>query len=116
MAVWAGGPTGLLARLPRAEGQVGLEAENRADLLGLRRLVEGPGCVQVAVVGDGQAVHAEPLDLCDQLFDAVGTVEQRVFAVGVEMDESHNGGLLLPQLQLPPDPVQRHAASMQQHQ
>ena len=89
VAVRRRGPRRLLPRRPRPEGQVGLEAEDGPDLLRLGVLVEGPGRVHVAVVGDRQAVHAELLDVRDQLGDPVGPVEQRVFAVGVEMDERH---------------------------
>jgi hypothetical protein len=46
--------------------------------------------MHVAVIGDGQAVHAHPLHVPDQLLDTVGAVEQRVFAVGVEMGEGHD--------------------------
>ena len=98
MAVGRGRPARLLPRLARAEGEVGLEAEDRPDLLGLGLLVERPGRVHVAVVGDGQAVHAELLDVRDQLGNPVGPVEQGVFAVGVEMDERH--AYRLPVLQL----------------
>ena len=45
--------------------------------------------MHVAVVGDRQAVHAEPLDVIDELGDPVRAVEERVFAVGLEMDETH---------------------------
>ncbi len=43
--------------------------------------------MHVAVVGDGQAIHAQLLDVRHQLGDPVGPVEQGIFAVGVEMDE-----------------------------
>jgi hypothetical protein len=45
--------------------------------------------MHVAVVGDGQAVHTELLDVRDELRDPIGPVEQRVLAMGVEMDECH---------------------------
>ena len=89
VAVGRGRSRRLLPGGPGAEGQVRLEAEDRPDLLRLGVLVEGPRRVHVAVVGDGQAVHAELLDVRDELGDPVGPVEQRVFAVGVEMDEGH---------------------------
>ena len=72
--------------------------------------------MHVAVVGDGQAVHAELLDVRDQLGDAVGPVEQGVFAVGVEMDEGHNRRLTSRLCSSSARPVQRDAASLQQHQ
>ena len=48
---------------------------------------------QVAMVGHGEGVHPQPLDLAHQLRDAVRPVEQRVFGVQMEMDEGgrHEG-------------------------
>ena len=89
VAVGGGRVARLLARLARPEREVGLEAEDRPDLGRLGGVVERPGRVHVAVVGDGQAVHAELLDVRDEIGDPAGPVEQRVFAVGVEMDEGH---------------------------
>jgi hypothetical protein len=89
MAVRSRGPRGLLLFPPGAEGQIRLEAENRADALRLRLLVEAPGGVEISVIGDGQAVHAQLLDVLHQLGDPIGAVEQGVFAVGVEVNESH---------------------------
>src|SRR5262245_56352494 len=89
MAVVIGRVGRLLGRTPVAVSEIGLEAEDGSDLLGFGGLVEVPGPVHVAVVGDGQAVHAEPLDVLDELGDPVRAVEQRVFAVGMKMDEAH---------------------------
>ena len=91
VAVGGRRPGGLLPRLPRPEREVGLEAEDRPDPLDLGLLVEAPGGVHVAVVGDRQAVHAQPLDVGHQLGNPVGPVEERILAVGVEMDERHGG-------------------------
>ncbi len=91
MAVGGGRPARPLPRLPRAEREICFEPQDRADLLGLGLLVERPRRVHVAVVGDCQAVHAELLDVRDELGDPAGPVEQRVFAVGVEVDEGHSG-------------------------
>ena len=89
VAVGCRRPRGLLPSLPGPEGEIGLEPENRAYLLGASLLVEGPGCVQVAMVGNGQAVHAQFPDMRHELGEPVGTVQERIFAVGVEMDEGH---------------------------
>src|SRR5207247_22414 len=69
--------------------EVGLEAQNRTDLSRLRFGVERPGAVQVAVIGDGQRIHAERLHPIEQVGDAVGAVEERVLAVRVDMNERH---------------------------
>ena len=89
VAVEGGGAGRLLALAAGAEGEVRLEAEDGADLGGLGRLVERPGRMEVAVVGDRQAVHAHPADMVDQRIEAVGAVEERVFAVGMEVGERH---------------------------
>ena len=48
-------------------------------------------CVQS--VDDGVGRLLEFLGAGDQVIDAVGAVEQRVFAVGVEVDEAHWSGI-----------------------
>jgi hypothetical protein len=45
--------------------------------------------VQVAVVGDRETVHPQPLDVRHQIGNPVGPVEEGILAVGVEMDERH---------------------------
>ncbi len=45
--------------------------------------------MHVAVVGDGQTIHAKLLDVRHQLGDAVCAVEKRVFAVSMKMHEGH---------------------------
>jgi hypothetical protein len=63
--------------------------------------------MHVSVVRNGQAVHAELLDVRDEFRDLIGPVEQRVFAVGMEMDEGHYGyGLLAMRYGLPRLPTQ----------
>ena len=65
-------------------------------------VVEGDRAEHVAVVGDGQRLHAHARRLLDQLVDVAGPVEQAVLGVEVEVDElgrahSHSmvdGGLL----------------------
>jgi hypothetical protein len=46
--------------------------------------------VQVAVVGDGEAVHPELAHVRDQLGDAVRPVEERVLGMGMEVYEGHD--------------------------
>ena len=82
----------LLRGAPVSVGQVGLEAQDGAELSGLGLGVKAPGRVQVAVVGDRQAVHPQLLDVAHQIGDPVGPVEQGVFAVGMEVDECHSLG------------------------
>ena len=55
-----------------------------ASLAGLIEL-ERP--VEVAVVGQGQGVHAQLFGLLDQSFDRAGAVEQAVVAVAVQMNK-----------------------------
>src|SRR5256712_8167078 len=80
---------GLFPRMAAAEREVGLEAQNRADLSRFGFGVKRPRAVQVAVIGDRQRVHAERLHPIEQVGDAVGAVEERVLAMRVEMNERH---------------------------
>ena len=89
MGVLRWGPGWLGLDCPRSEGEVGLEAQDGADPLFPGLIIERSGGVQVAVVGDGEGVHPERLDVLDQLGEPVGSVEQGVLAVGVEMSERH---------------------------
>src|SRR5689334_1848101 len=45
--------------------------------------------MEIAVVGDGERIHAERLDPLEQVRDPVGAVEERVLAMRVEMNERH---------------------------
>ena len=53
----------------------------------LRLLLEVPGAVKISVVGDGEGRLLELLRAADQIANAIGTVEQRIFGMAVEMDE-----------------------------
>ena len=70
-----------------AGGDVGLVAEDRIEAGCGAFAVELDGAVQVAVIGQGQGVHAQFLGVRDQLGDAAGAVEQAVMAVAVQMNE-----------------------------
>src|SRR3989449_5332053 len=87
--VVGGGAAQPLAPPAAPEGEVRLEPEDRPDVAGLRLRVELPGPVEVAVIGDRQRVHAECLDVVQQIGNAVGAVEEGVFAVRVEVYERH---------------------------
>jgi hypothetical protein len=47
--------------------------------------------MQVAVIGDGERIHAQRLHPVQQLRNAISAVEQGIFAVRVEMNECHRG-------------------------
>ena len=64
----------LLARVPAAERQIGLEPQDRADFAGFGFGIERPGAVEVAVVGDGERIHAQRLNPVQQLRNPVGAV------------------------------------------
>src|SRR5262249_41081888 len=80
---------GFLAALAAPEREICLEAEDRPDLPRLGLFVKRPLAVQVGVIGDRERVHAERLDPVQQIGDPVGAVEERVLAVGMEMNERH---------------------------
>ncbi len=71
-----------------ARGDVGLDAEDRLDAGGPRPRVELDGPVQVAVVGHRHGVHAQLLDAAHQPVDPVGSVEQRVLRVQMQVGEA----------------------------
>ena len=55
----------------------------------LAKLVEGPGAEETTMVGQGKAGHLEFLGPADEVGEAVGSVEERVLGVCVEVDEAH---------------------------
>src|SRR3989441_6009012 len=79
----------LLARVPAAEREIGLKAQDRSDVSGFRFGVERPRAVEVAVVGDGERIHTQRLDPIEQIGDPIGAVEERVLAMRVEVNERH---------------------------
>ena len=68
-----------------ARGDIGLDAHDRVDAHVLGRLVELQGPVQVAVVGQGQGVHAQLFGPLQQAGDFSGAVQQAVMAMAVQM-------------------------------
>ena len=74
--------TSILVEAAR-RGDVGLDAHDRVDAQVLGRLVELQGPVQVAVVGQGQGVHAQLFGPLQQAGDLSGAVEQAVVAMAV---------------------------------
>ena len=75
----------------RPAGDVGLDADDRLDALGLRRLVEGDRAVERAVVGDGHRIHALLRRRVDQLRDPAEAVEEAELRVDVEVREVVRG-------------------------
>ena len=75
--------------LARARGHVDLAADDGLHALLLGFLVEIDDAVHGAVIGDGDAVHAELFRRLDELLDAARTVEQAVFRVDMEVGKRH---------------------------
>ena len=75
----------------RPAGDVGLDADDRLDPLRLRRLVEGDGAVEGAVVGQGEAVEALRGGRIDEVRDPPEPVEEAELRVGVEVREVVRG-------------------------
>ena len=75
----------LLDRLAIVD-QVGLEADDRFDPVLVARLVEVDGAVHHAMVGEPEGGLAELRRPRRHRVDLAGAIEQRVLAVGVEMD------------------------------
>jgi hypothetical protein len=68
-------------------GDIGLNAQDGLDALGLAGLVERDGAEDVAVVGDGDGLHPQFGDAGHELVDLVAAIEQRELAVEMEVDE-----------------------------
>ena len=69
----------------RPPGDVGLDADDRLDALGRRRLVERDGAIERAVVGQGQRVEALLCGRIDEVGDAAQPVEEAELRVHMEM-------------------------------
>ena len=78
-----------LAALASPICEVGLEAQNRSDLLLPGLSVERHGAVEVTVIGDGQRVSPLLLDRGDEIANPIGAVEEGVFAMRVKMGKGH---------------------------
>ena len=72
---------------PTTRGDIGFVANDRIEPRSLCRTIKLKRTVQVAVVGDGQRVHAEFDGAADKPLDRTRSVEQAVVAVAVEVDE-----------------------------
>ena len=64
-------------------GDVGLDAHDGVDAHVLGRLVELQGPVQIAVVGEGQGIHAQLFGPLEQAGDLSGAVEKAVVAMAM---------------------------------
>ena len=69
-------------------GDIGFDAENGLDARGRCRRVKLDGRVEIAVVRDGDGVHAQFLDAFHQLWNGVAAIQQRVFGMQVEVGEA----------------------------
>ena len=76
----------LLLDRPAVLDEIGLEADDRFDPVLLAGLVEVDGPVHHAVVGEPEGGLTELRGPGGHRVDLAGAVEQRVLAVGVEMD------------------------------
>ena len=79
---------GLLVK-PGARGHVDFTAKDRLDPRGLCRLVEVNDAVHDAVVGDGHAVHSQLLHPGNTFLYFIGSVQQTVLCVNVQMCKTH---------------------------
>ncbi len=77
---------GLVAAV-RPGGDIGLEADDRLDVVGLRGLPELVCPEEVAVVGHRDRRHAHLLGGREHVLDPRGTVEHGVLGVVVQVDE-----------------------------
>src|SRR5688572_23864888 len=89
MVVWLR-PRGRPATLaPVAGCHIRFHPDDRLDARFLRLFLEVPRRVQIAVVRDGQCGLLQLLRAPNQVVDPVGSIEEGVLRVTVEMDEGH---------------------------
>ena len=72
-----------------ARRDIGFHADNRLQARLLRFFLELPSPVQVTVIGYGEGGLFELQRSIDEIINAVGAVEKRVFRVAMEVDEGH---------------------------
>ena len=70
---------------------VELAAEDRLDALLLGRVEEMHRAVDVAVVGHGDGLLAQPRHALTELVDVAGAVQQRVFGVQMKVGKFGHG-------------------------
>ena len=81
---------GLGALAPITRRHVCLHADDRLDPLLLGQFVEGPSTKETTMVGEGEAGHLVLFGPVDEVGESIGSVEERVLGVRVEMDEAHD--------------------------
>ena len=72
-----------------ARGDIGFHADNRLEPSFLGLFLELPRPVKVTVIGYREGGLFELQRSVDEIIDAVGAVEKRVFRVAMEVDEGH---------------------------
>ena len=72
-----------------AVSHVRLEPEHRSEASLSGPLLEVPGAVQIAVVGEGERRHPQLLGPVEQRIDPVGPVEKGILTMRMEMNERH---------------------------
>ena len=72
-----------------ARRDIGFHADDRLETRFLGFFLELPRPVKVTVIGYGEGRLLELQRSVDEIIDAVGAVEKRVFGVAMEVDEGH---------------------------
>ncbi|MEY3458235.1 MAG: hypothetical protein RL215_1392 [Planctomycetota bacterium] len=76
---------------PEAWCDVGFVTDDGANATGFAGVVEFDGAVEVAVIGDGDGVHAMRFDMGNEFGDAIDAIEKAVMGVAVEVSEGSCG-------------------------
>ena len=82
-------PVALLTVKARTGRDIDLAADDRLDARRFRGLIKVNHAVHHAVVGNGRGCHAEFFDTADILGDLVGSVQERILRVDVQMRKGH---------------------------
>ena len=89
------GAAGVLLVVAASGRDVGLDAEDRVDARVLGRFVELQRTVQIAVVGQGQGVHAQLFGPLQEAGDFAGAVQEAIVAMAMQMGERLGHGHFL---------------------
>jgi hypothetical protein len=82
-------PADAVAGASIARRDIGFHADNRLEPRFLGFFLELPRAVKVTVIGYCEGGLFELQRSVDEIIDAVGAVEKRVFRVAMEVDEGH---------------------------
>lgn len=89
MEVRLGVGSGAASRASVARGDVCLHPDDGLEVVPPGQLLERPGSVEVAMIGDSQRRLLELDSPPNEVVESVGAVEQGILGMAMEVDERH---------------------------